>query len=170
MPGLIIYTSKYGATQQYAEWLGEMLQLTVKPSTDITEEELSKYDFILLGTPVYFGTFKLKAWLVHNVRYLLHKKLFFFIVSATGSQDKEICARFIEQNVPAELKPYCQFYFLPGQVIHQRLSFRDKLILKLVAGVQRDPEKRKALNEDLIGVKKEELASLINDTLISVKG
>ncbi|SFP80554.1 flavodoxin domain-containing protein [Parafilimonas terrae] len=86
MNGIIIYTSKYGATKQYAEWLGEMLNLPAISSNRIMKNKLKKYNYILLGTPVYFGRFKLNAWLRHNIKTLIDKKLLLFIVSAATSE------------------------------------------------------------------------------------
>ncbi|MGN6352202.1 MAG: flavodoxin domain-containing protein [Parafilimonas sp.] len=163
MNGIIIYTSKYGATKQYAEWLGEMLNLPAISSNRIMKDDLEKYDYILLGTPVYFGKFKLKAWLRHNIRTLINKKLLLFIVNATTSEETEKRNKFIEDNVPRELRPYCKFFFVPGRVIHEKLTLRDKLVLRLVALFEKDPVKKKALYEDLNGVRKEELLSFLDE-------
>lgn len=167
MNGIIIYTSKYGATKQYAEWLGEMLNLPAISSNRVMKDELEKYSYILLGTPVYFGKFKLKAWLRHNIKALINKKLLLFIVNATASKETEKRNRFIEDNMPKELRQYCKFFFLPGRVIHKKLTLRDKLVLKLAALFEKDPVRKKALYEDLNGVRKEELLPFVNEAQLS---
>jgi hypothetical protein len=56
----------------------------------------------------------------------------------------------------------CQWYFLPGKIIHATLSVRDRLILKLARRFEKDPLRRRALFEDISAIKKEELLPLIN--------
>lgn len=163
MQGIVIYKSKYGATKQYAAWLSEMLDLPIVSSDEVLKGELKKYNCVLLGTSVYFGKFKLQTWLRRNTKALINKNIFMFIVNATAPDEVKKRNNFIEHNVPAALKPYCKFHFMPGRVIHKRLSFRDKLILKLAAGFEKNPIKRKALLEDLNEVKKENLQPLVND-------
>lgn len=119
MRAVIIYKTKYGATKQYAEWLGESLSLPVIPVNEVLKGELREYDCILLGTSIYFGKFKLKGWLRCNTKMLINKKIFLFIVNATDPGEIEKRNNFIEHNVPLKLKPYCKFYFLPGRVIHK---------------------------------------------------
>src|SRR5690348_863048 len=155
MRGIIIYKSKYGATKQYAGWLSQALDLPIVSSDEVLKGELQKYDCILLGTSVYFAKFKLKSWLWHNRKALINKKIFLFIVNATSPDETGKRNNVIKHNVPPELKPYCKFFFLPGSIIHEKLSLRDKFILKLADGFEKSPIKGKALHEDINGVKKE---------------
>ena len=53
MKGIVIYKGKYGATKQYAKWIGGELGLPVEDSKDIMENELSYFDFLLIGSGVY---------------------------------------------------------------------------------------------------------------------
>lgn len=163
MQAAIIYTSKYGATKQYAAWLAEMLTLPSIPSNKILPDELKQLDVILLGTPVYFGKFRLKTWLRRNTKMLQHKRLYLFIINATALDEVEKRNNFIEHNVPLQLKPDCHCFFLPGRVIHKQLSFRDRFALRIAAGFEKDPIKRKVLHEDLNGVDKKALFPLINE-------
>ena len=55
MKGLVIYKGKYGATKQYAMWIGQELQLSVASADRFPVDELSKYDYFILGSSVYIG-------------------------------------------------------------------------------------------------------------------
>ncbi len=57
---MIIYTSKYGATRQYAEWLGNELNLSQAHPEAITGAQIERADYLVIGTPVYFGKFRIK--------------------------------------------------------------------------------------------------------------
>lgn len=57
---LIIYHSLHGNTKDVAEKIAEGImdadgEVTVKPSSDISREDIEKSCAIIIGTPVYFG-------------------------------------------------------------------------------------------------------------------
>ena len=60
MKGLVIYKGKYGATKQYAMWIGQELQLPVASSDRFPIDELPKYDYFILGSSVYIGQLEIK--------------------------------------------------------------------------------------------------------------
>lgn len=53
MKGVIIYKSKYGATQQYALWLSTALELPAWQPEEKTINELLNSDFFIIGSPIY---------------------------------------------------------------------------------------------------------------------
>src|SRR5215204_4547280 len=83
MKGLVIYKGKYGATKQYAMWIGQELQLSVASADRFPVDELPKYDYFILGSSVYIGKLEIKNWLNKNFKVLQNKKIFFFQVSAS---------------------------------------------------------------------------------------
>lgn len=83
MKGIIIYKGKYNATRQYAQWLADSLNLPMEIADNIGEEDLWRYDYFVLGSPVYTGKMLIKKWLKTNVRSLQGKKIFLFVVSGT---------------------------------------------------------------------------------------
>lgn len=160
MKGAIIYKSKYGSTHDYAEWLSEELELPVIGIDELRKNELDRFDFLLIGTPVYFGKFLLLDWLKKNVRNIWNKKLFLFVVSGTPPQAQG-GDKFIRANVPQEIKQGTEIFFLAGRVIHKNLTLRDKLIIGLRALMIKDSKKKKAIRSDLDNVNKENLFPLI---------
>ena len=162
MSGIIIYKGKYGATNQYATWLGEELNLPIAVSDEVAKEEFRYCDFIVIGTPVYLGKFLLSNWMKRNIALLAGKKIFLFIVNATSPFDIKARDKLIQQNLPQKIQINCQWYFLPGRIIHERLSLKDRIILKIAGQFERDALKKRALFEDINGVKKEEVLPVIN--------
>lgn len=156
---IIIYKGKYGATQQYAEWLGEDLGLPVMVSDNTTKVRLQAADCIILGTSVYIGKLLINDWLKRNIDQLKHKKLYLFVVCGNNSAKAQ--ESIVRQNVPRDLIDNTHIYFLPGRLIFSRLSWKDKLILKLGAMQAKNPETRKQMLRDKDDVKREKLAALI---------
>lgn len=60
MKGIIIFKGKYGATGQYAEWLGKELGLPVFTPDNYRTEDIINCDFVIIGSSVYMGKLQLK--------------------------------------------------------------------------------------------------------------
>jgi menaquinone-dependent protoporphyrinogen IX oxidase len=163
MKGAIIYNSKYGSTRQYAEWLAKELGLPLLTPGAMTTQEIDSANYLLIGTPVYYGRLQIKNWLRRNVKHLSSKKLFFFIVCGTSPEEKGKLDKIATDNIPVPLLTDGTVHFLPGRVIHQQLTFWHKLMMKLVAQSVKDPLKRQALRSDLDGVKKERIEPLLRE-------
>jgi len=165
MKGIIIYKGKYGATQQYAEWLGSELKLPVAMADRIRGDSLMPYDFLLIGTSVYIGKLQIERWLKKNRGFIGNKKIFFFQVAATPPEERVKRQVYNESGIPKELVGNCQFYFLPGRMIMKKLSWLDSILLKMGAKLTKDPTEKKTMVTDYDNVRKEHIA----DILLSVK-
>ena len=159
--GLIVYSSKYGATMQYAEWLAQELKLPLVTSGKITAAQLTNADFLLIGTPVYMGRFRILKWMKKNLKNIRGKKLFFFIVNATAPDEQAKRDRFVLDNIPGEIRGKCTIYFLQGRLIHKKLTFFDRLMVTMGERIEKNLEKRKAMRSDVDAVKKDNLVPLI---------
>ena len=162
MNGIVIYKGKYGATEQYARWIGEELSLPVVDSKDIKENDLSYYDFLLIGTSVYIGKLQIQNWLKDNLNYLRGKKIFLFQVAATPPEEKEKRQAYNRASIPEEIMKDCEFYFLPGRMFMQKLSWKDRVMLKMGARLTKDPKAKKGMLTDYDNVRKENIAALLN--------
>ncbi len=58
----------------YAEWLGDALQMPLTVSTEISVTKLRDYDLIILGSSVYIGKLELSGWIKQNSNILSGKK------------------------------------------------------------------------------------------------
>ena len=67
MNGIIIYKGKYGATAQYAQWLGQDLNMPVLSSGNSEQANLNEYDLLMIGTSVYIGKMQIAPWLRDNI-------------------------------------------------------------------------------------------------------
>jgi menaquinone-dependent protoporphyrinogen IX oxidase len=160
MKGIIIYKGKYGATRQYADWLGDELYLPITESEDISKTLLTNYDFLVVGSSVYIGKMLIKGWLRKNVAALQGKKIFLFMVSGTPPDKKEILERCIQASVPAEIRNSTEIFFLPGRMIRKNLSWTDNLLMKIGTMFAKGPEAKKEMQMEYDDVKKENLQEL----------
>ena len=161
MKGLVIYKGKYGATKQYAMWIGEELQLPVASADRFHIDELPKYDFFILGSSVYIGKLEIKDWLKKNFNVLQNKKIFFFQVAGSPVEQIEKRQSYNKASLPPSILKKAQFYYLPGRMIMRNLSGWDRFMLKMGAKLTKDPVEKKAMLTDFDHVKKEKVIPIM---------
>ncbi|HEX6170773.1 MAG TPA: flavodoxin domain-containing protein [Chitinophagaceae bacterium] len=162
MKGLVIYKGKYGATKQYAMWIGQELQLPVASADRFPVDELPKYDYFILGSSVYIGKLEIKDWLKKNFDLLQNKKILFFQVSASPPEQIEKRESYNKASLSPDILKKIQFYYLPGRMIMRNLSAWDRFMLKMGARLTRDPLEKKAMLTDFDHVKKEKILPVID--------
>lgn len=161
MKGLVVYKGRYGATKQYAMWIGEKLQLPVASADRFPISELSKYDYFIIGSSVYIGKLEIKDWVRKNLGVLSDKKIFLFQVAATPLDQIEKREIYNKASIPAEILEKSESYYLPGRMKVKNLSFWDRFMLKMGARLAKDPVERQKMLTDFNDVKKEYIDPLI---------
>ena len=161
MKGIVIYQGKYGATQQYAEWLGQELNIPVV-SADDEREEISNYDYFVLGSSVYIGKLVMRNWLKKNLANINTRKIFFFLVSGTAPDEKEKLESYLSSGIPATIRKKIDVSFLPGKLDIKKLSWMDRFLLRMGARLEKDAAVKKGMLTEYNQVKKENLAGLID--------
>ena len=162
MKGLVIYKGKYGATKQYAMWIGQELQLPVASADRFPVDELPKYDYFILGSSVYIGKLEIKDRLKKNFDLLQNKKILFFQVSASPPEQIEKRESYNKASLSPDILKNIEFYYLPGRMIMRNLSAWDRFMLKMGARLTRDPLEKKAMLTDFDHVKKEKILPVID--------
>ena len=162
MKGLVIYKGKYGATKQYAMWIGQELQLTVASADRFPVDELPNYDYFILGSSVYIGKLEIKTWVKKNFSTLMNKKIFFFQVAASPPGQIEKRETYNKASLSPDLLKKIEFYYLPGRMIMRNLSGWDRFMLKMGARLTKDPLEKEAMLTDFDHVKKENILPLID--------
>ena len=161
MKGLVIYKGKYGATKQYAMWIGQELRLPVVSADRFPVDELSKYDYFILGSSVYIGKLEIRDWLKKNFDLLQSKKILFFQVAASPPEQIEKRTSYNKASLSPDILKKIQFYYLPGRMIMRNLSAWDRFMLKMGAKLTKDPVEKKKMLTDFNDVKKENIYPLV---------
>lgn len=130
MVGIILYKSKYGAARQYALWLSEALNITMREAGTETAEDLEDADYVIIGTSIYIGQFQVKEWLEKNKDRLNGKKVYLYIVCGTPANETDKLEQYYRNNVPVNLWDVHRRIFLPGRLIFSTLHWWDKFMLR----------------------------------------
>ena len=161
MKGLVIYKGRYGATKQYAMWIGQELRLPVASADRFPIDELPKYDYFILGSSVYIGQLEIKNWLKKNFTLLQNKNIFFFQVAASPAEQTGKRESYNTASLPPAILKNIRFYYLPGRMIIRNLSAWDRFMLKMGARLTKDPVEKKKMLTDFDHVKKENALPVI---------
>ncbi len=142
MKGVIFYSGKYGSTAQYAKWISEATGL---PFFDVNtaNEDLSKYDFLILGSSVIINRLTIRKWIRRNLAGIKNKRVILFTVSGEPSgQELDVG---IAASVPDSLSSHMEHVALRGRLDLKKVSWWTRLLLKIGAWHSDDPETKEHL-------------------------
>ncbi|HEY9258565.1 flavodoxin domain-containing protein [Chitinophaga sp.] len=161
MKGIIIYKGKYGATRQYAIWLGNILDIPVVMAGNETQQQLREAEYIIMGTSVYIGKLQLRKWIAKHHDLLINKDLFLFLVAGTPVAEKEKLQGYITANISSDISTRCSCFFLPGKLEFNKLSLSDKILLRIGSRLAKSRGENIA-TADYNNVKREFLFSIVD--------
>ena len=129
MKSIILYTSKYGSTEECAKILYSYLVHNAKIINLQSQEipDLSNYDNVILGTPIYMGKFSKE--IIHFIdihQDILQKKSFdLFLVSSERNTE------YIKNNMPDNLQDIVKSSVFLGSALDlEKLSFIKRIVMK----------------------------------------
>jgi len=137
MKTAVIYSSKHGTTEKIANYIAEKLTKTNEVELfslkKITSLDISRYDKIILGTPIYAGqpVKNMKNFCKTNESILLQKKICLFICGMEPTkeqQEKELKEAFPETLI----KSAAITSFLGGEFLFEKMNFLEKFIIKKI--------------------------------------
>jgi menaquinone-dependent protoporphyrinogen oxidase len=136
---LVAYATKYGATAEIAEKIGEALrsaglQADVLPAEQTAD--VTPYDAVVLGSAVYAGSWRKEAvtFLETNEKKLAERPTWFFSSGPTGEGDPVQTMkgwRFPQAQKPIadRIQPR-DVTFFHGDIDMKKLNFAEKLLVK----------------------------------------
>lgn len=140
MKTLIIYASKTGTTEKCAKELNRQLKDSKTVNILNQNEDITKYDLIVVGTPIRMGMIdkNIKTFLSSNIETLKSKKAAYFICCGFNENWKQ----YYEQNFSKELLDNAIMYdTFGGEMNLEKQKGFDKFIVKMVSrSIDKDKE------------------------------
>lgn len=130
MKGIIFYTSKYGATKKYAEWLVEETGFDCIETKKANLNEIKQYDTIILGGGVYASGIAGLSFLKKNIMDLKGKRIIVFCVGASPYEENAI-QEVVKHNMGDKLLGIPCFY-CRGAWDMEAMGFVDKNLCKML--------------------------------------
>ena len=144
---LVLYTSRHGATQRFAERIAQPLDALVKDAAYAKLSAAKTYDTIVLGCCVYAGKIKGLDFFRDHAQALADKRLVLF---TCGLYDPAVPenAKVLDDQIRAALGDMADrisVFHLRGGIRWQNLGLVERVMLKaLLAGFRKKPEKERA--------------------------
>lgn len=149
MKTLIVYSSKTGTTEKCADILGKNLKdVTIINLAAIQNEDITKYDLIIIGSPIRIGMIdkKVKRFITKNFSTLQNKKVCYFLCCGFNENWKQ----YYEQNFPKKLLDNAIIYEIFGGEMHlEKQKGFDKFIVKMVSKNMGEDKEIKLLDENI---------------------
>ena len=125
MKYIVTYSSKYGSTQKYAKWIGEVLSCEVKDIKSIRSDMLQNYDVIIHGGSLYAGGVSGMKQLVKLYPTISDKKLILFtcgLADPTSSHNVMHIENGVAKAVPKDMYDNMKQFHFRGGIDYSRLS------------------------------------------------
>lgn len=136
---LVIYSSKYGSTKQYAQWIADELRGDLKEVSEVKSYELTYYDTVVFGAPLYAGKLYHYQKVLEVLTCYPPKKFLIFAVGLNALSEDYI-HEIKETNKIDEDKV---FYF-QGKLDYQHLTLLDKFLMQ---GLKKYLKKKSSLTD-----------------------
>lgn len=131
MNQIVIYTSKTGFTEKYAQWIAKELDCEVKRLKDVDLTTLSNYDRVIYGGWVMGG-------MIMGLDKMQNVQVDNLVVFATGMSApcQDIVELILKQNKIKEE----QLFYLEGGYSPKKVGFAFRLMVNMVTGSVRKKE------------------------------
>lgn len=140
MNGAIFYSSKYGSTEEYANWIGEATNLPVFNIKD-GKANPAMYDFLVLGSPIIYFKLSIRKWVKKHLVNFEYKPTILFSVSGAPAGEK--LDGWIANCLPEKFVSRMNHIALRGRQIPRELTLFDRLMLIIGSKFNKDPIARK---------------------------
>ncbi len=135
MNAVIIYQSKTGFTQKYAQWIQEATNFKMMRYDTILESSLASYDFVIFGSRIHAG----KIDGLKKMKGLLSdKKNVQLVVFATGGTPidaEDVIHSIWRASFTADELTTIPHFYMPAGLNYEKMGMGDMLIMKTLAKI-----------------------------------
>ncbi len=128
--GIILYTSKYGATKKYANWLKEATDYDCIETKKANIHHVKEYDTIILGGGIYASGISGLSFLKKNIKSLSDKNIIVLCVGASP-YNEDAFNQLYQHNFKDNLQGLKCFY-ARGAWDQDAMSFKDRTLCKML--------------------------------------
>ncbi|MBL8966456.1 MAG: flavodoxin domain-containing protein [Spirochaetaceae bacterium] len=132
MKALVIYDTKHGSSANAAAAvaLGLGRETSLRP-LEAAPTELSGYDLVVLGAPIYFGAWSKNAlaWLAGNEAALEGGRLALFALGSMPNDYPAIVKEALGPRLAAKVAAFAQF---GGRIPTEGVGFFERLVIGMV--------------------------------------
>ena len=132
---LVMYSSKYGTTKKYAEWIAEEIKGDIFDIKDVRQCKLYDYDIIVLGSGLYAGKIKGINLLVNDYNKIKDKKLVVFtcgLADYTNMKNVNNIKMRLQKIIPNNIFENIKIFYLQGGINYKNLNIKHKIMMGML--------------------------------------
>ncbi|MGL6104663.1 flavodoxin domain-containing protein [Romboutsia sp.] len=129
MSKIVIYESRYGSTEMYANWIGEVLNCKVIKREKAKIEDLLDFDTIIYGGWLHAGFIKGFKLISKDIDKLNNKNIVAFSVGCSSGKEEEIKS---VEKMNFENIGDVKYFYLRGAFNYQKLNIADKILMSMM--------------------------------------
>lgn len=141
MRTLIIYSSKYGFTEECVDYLKEGIkcEVAIKDIRLNKQIDLTGYDWIIMGSSVYIGKIskKMKAFAERNIDKLLKRNIALFVCCTTPNDVDKYLSEGFSTKIYEASKYNANF---GGKLQRDKLNFFERKITDMISKKEMKPQ------------------------------
>ena len=118
---VVIYKSKYGSTERYAQWIAQELGAPIFEAAQIKPAQLAPYDVVVYGGGLYAGG-------INGVGLVAKNPCKSLVVFTVGLADPGITdySEVLKRNFPGDVLAKVKVFHLRGGIDYQKLGLAHK--------------------------------------------
>lgn len=128
---VVVYRSKSGFTQKYAEWLAKALDADLRQGKKTKLADILPYDTIIYGGGLYAVGINGIKLITNNYSKLKDKKLVVFCTGASPTR-AQVIDEVKNRNFTAEHQQKIKFFMLRGGFDYNKVTGFDKLLINIL--------------------------------------
>lgn len=128
---LVLYLSKTGYTEKYANWIARGLQCRIVQANTFEPQYFTYYDTIVFGGGLYALHINGLKYITKNMDWLRGKNIHIFACGATPPRQEDIDKLF-HANFTSEEQKRIRFYYFRGGFCYEKLPVTDKVLMLLL--------------------------------------
>lgn len=128
----MIYKSKYGSTEKYAQWIAEESKADLFEHSEVNIEKLKEYSTIVYGGGIYASSISGVSIITKNYESTKDKNIIVFTVGLASTDRKEVFIPIIEKNFSKLMRDNIEFFHFRGGIDYKGLSFVHKAMMGML--------------------------------------
>lgn len=130
---IVIYKSKTGFTEKYAEWIAEELGCTTMPYEGLSTISISECDMVIFGSRTHAGKIDdLKKFKKHFTETST-PKLIVFATGATPANAEDLINEMWKNNFSEEELLAIPHFYMQSGLNYEKMGMGDRMIMKMFA-------------------------------------
>lgn len=147
----VIYSSKYGTTKKYANWISRELSCDIFDISKVILKSIGLYDIIIFGGGLYGGGFGGVKLIEKSFKEFPNKKIILFtcgLADTSKSENTDNIKASLKKQLTEEVFEKIKIFHLRGGVDYPKLSFIHKIMMGMLHKMLKNKPMDTLSNED----------------------